>query len=241
MHNSLSKFNKGYVGRMSENRCLNIKGIDDQLSKAIVYNLFEGTTTQLQRIYDNPTNFSLKDNLVNTTTSFITNLSASKKNLYNNYWTTLQNFISEKTKKGSYKYAIYPTSLGLYIKNNFTDLPPVEKRYILAKLTGKDDNVATRIHTINCGAGNNVAVLLVDQPFSKEEHAITINEWKEDYTFQGVKSALKKIQSIVDLYHYEYMHVVDAFGEMAKENKKLLKENQTLKDEILRVSKTTWN
>jgi predicted nuclease with TOPRIM domain len=76
---------------------------------------------------------------------------------------------------------------------------------------------------------------------NKDEHSHLINEWKEDYTFQGVKNALKKIQSIIDLYNNEYSHVVNAFSEMVKDNEKLLKENKILKDEVLRVSKTTWN
>lgn len=241
MQTSLSKFNKFYISRLSENKSLNIKVPLDSYSSSICYHLQEGSTTLLQRIYDNPTNFALKDSLVSTTEPLIHGLTTAQKNTLASYRNTLTEFISEKTLKNKYKYSIYPTSLGTYIKNNFIDLTPVEKRFVLAKLTGKDTKVLPRIFTLNCVNGNNVAVLLVDQPLTKEEHASVVSEWKEDYTFQGVKNALKKVQNIIDLYHFEYNHVVDAFGEMVKENKKLLKENQTLKDEIQRVSKTTWN
>lgn len=239
MQTSLSKFNKFYVSRLSENRCLNIK--DDRFSNSFVYSLYDGNTTVLQRIYDNPTNFSLKDSLTSANESTISSLTPSQKTSLTNYKNTLKDFIETKTSKNKYKYSIYPTSLGIYVKNNFLDLTPIEKRFVLSKLTGKDENISPRIHLISCSNNNNVGVLLVDHPFTKEEHSLIISEWKENYTFQGVKNSLKKIQSIIDLYHYEYNHVVDSFAEMAKENKKLLKENQTLKDEVLRISKTTWN
>lgn len=241
MQTSLSKFNKFYISRFSENTCFNIKHPYDQWSTCFTYNLYEGNTTPLQRIYDNPTNFSLKDSLITTNEQTISSLSSSQKTSLTNYRNNLNDFIKEKTHQNKYKYSIYPTSLGVFVKNNFIDLTPIQKKFILSKLTGKDEKVLPRIYTLNCINNNNVAVLLVDRPFTKEEHACTIAEWKEDYTFQGVKNSLKKIQNIIDLYHYEYNHVVDAFSEMVKENQKLSKENQTLKDEILRVSKTTWN
>jgi hypothetical protein len=206
-----------------------------------VYSLYANSTNLLQRIYDNPTNFSFKDSLILTNEQTINSLSNSQKNSYTNYKNVLNDFVKEKTFDNKYKYSIYPTSLGVFIKNNFLDLPPIEKKFIMYKLTGKDEKIATRIHVLNCINGNNVAVLLVNNPLNKDEHSHLINEWKEDYTFQGVKNALKKIQSIIDLYNNEYSHVVNAFSEMVKDNEKLLKENKILKDEVLRVSKTTWN
>jgi len=241
MQTNLSKFNKFYVSRLSENRCFNIRNPYDSYTNCFVYSLYANNTSLLQRIYDSPTNFSLKDSLISTNEQTINSLSNSQKNSYTNYKNVLSDFVKEKTFDNKYKYSIYPTSLGIFIKNNFLDLPPIEKKFIMHKLTGKDEKIATRIHVLNCTNGNNVAVLLVNNPLNKDEHSHLINEWKEDYTFQGVKNALKKIQSIIDLYSNEYSHVVNAFSEMVKDNEKLLKENKILKDEVLRVSKTTWN
>ena len=237
-----SVFNKNYVSVLSKNKTLNTVFDGNTYARTVNCCLYLNNMTNLQKYYDNPTNSAYQQSIIQVESNDYHNMSAAQALKVKEYIRSLQAFVNQHTADQKYKYSIYPYSYAQFVKSFYTNLSPVEKKFIFAYLTGKKDNFEPRIHTILAGDSEHAsALLLVSKPYSKDEFSKIMFDWKDNYTFQGVKNAMKKIQSIIDLWGHQHEELSDSFQTLWADHQRISKENVSLKDEVQRISKTTWN
>lgn len=240
MITTFSTFNKNYISVFAENKSLNKIESNAPLGLALAYALSIGNMILLQKYYNNPTNSHNYQTLVQIEQENVSSVASLNK--IENYHKTVQELIRIHTEKHEYKYSIYPYDFPVFLKSYYSNLTPIEKRFLVSYVTGKNPNFSSRVIPITTADNKSTsALLLIAKPYTKDEFKYIINDWKDNYTFQGITNALKKIQSIMDVCGDRYDHLSSSFEDLWKEHKRIVKENAFLKDELERARKTTWN